>query len=118
MMANRLFYEAHEQRDLRAMLAIWEHSERTVCVHPGWPILRGWPRIWRSWEMILRGADRNGFIITNEAVSVAGDMAWVTLDENIVDSERAGTIAATNVFVRGPERWKLILHHGSLVMGA
>src|SRR5690606_27639361 len=47
--ANQAFYDAHEQRDLAAMAAVWEHSDRTVCVHPGWPILRTWPPIEQSW---------------------------------------------------------------------
>ena len=38
--ANQAFYAAHEARDLAAMRRVWEHSDRTVCIHPGWPILR------------------------------------------------------------------------------
>ncbi|CAN5365898.1 hypothetical protein BH23ACT3_BH23ACT3_15240 [soil metagenome] len=36
--ANQAFYDAHEQQDLGAMRSVWEHSDRVVCVHPGWPI--------------------------------------------------------------------------------
>ena len=39
-LANATFYAAHEARDLDAMSAVWEHSPRAVCIHPGWPILR------------------------------------------------------------------------------
>ena len=38
--ANAAFYEAHESRDVAAMHAVWEHSDRVACTHPGWPILR------------------------------------------------------------------------------
>ena len=37
------------------------------------------------------------------------------LDENLVDGRVAGTIAATNMFVRGDGGWKMLLHHGSPV---
>ncbi|MEC8068528.1 MAG: nuclear transport factor 2 family protein, partial [Actinomycetota bacterium] len=37
--ANAAFYDAHESRDLAAMQAVWEHSDRVACTHPGWPIL-------------------------------------------------------------------------------
>lgn len=115
--ANRAFYEAHESRDLEAMVAIWEHSDRVVCVHPGWPILRTWPLIEDSWQRILAGPGRNQFILTNEAVAIDGDMAWVTLDENLVASGGAtGTVAATNVFTRAGDGWLLLVHHGSPVM--
>lgn len=40
--ANQAFYDAHEACDLEAVSVVWEHSDRVVCVHPGWPILRGW----------------------------------------------------------------------------
>lgn len=112
---NQAFYDAHEARDLAAMGVVWEHGERSCCIHPGWPILRGWPLIEESWRRIFAGAGRNQFIITNEAVVVDGDVAWVSLDENIVDGSVGGTIAATNVFVRTDGVWKLVLHQGSPV---
>ena len=64
--ANLAFYEAHEARDLVAMRAVWEHSDRVICVHPGWPILRTWPVVEQSWMRILGGPGRNQFILTNE----------------------------------------------------
>lgn len=117
---NRSFYAAHEHRDLDAMRAVWEHSDRVVCVHPGWSILRGWAAVEESWRMILGGPGRNQFILTDETVTLAGDSAWVTLDENLVDTRPggggAGTVAATNVYVRDRGDWRLVVHHGSPVM--
>jgi ketosteroid isomerase-like protein len=114
--ANRSFYEAHEARDLDAMYAVWEHSDRTVCIHPGWPILRTWAEVAGSWRRILEGPGRNQFIVTNEAVAIDGDIAYVTCDENLVSSQGTGTVAATNVFAYDGSRWLLVLHHGSPVM--
>ncbi|MEO0587376.1 MAG: nuclear transport factor 2 family protein [Planctomycetota bacterium] len=116
--ANRAFYDAHEARDLAAMDAVWEHADRVVCTHPGWPILRGWADVRESWQRILGGPGRNQFIITNEVIEVVGDVAWVTCDENLVAPGGTGTIAATNVFVRDEQRgWVLVNHHGSPVGG-
>jgi len=114
--ANAAFYAAHEARDLDRMAEIWEHSDRVVCVHPGWPILRGWSTVEESWRRIFAGPGRNQFILTNEIVTVASDTAWVTLDENLVDRTATGTIAATNVYVRSDAGWRLTVHHGSPVM--
>jgi ketosteroid isomerase-like protein len=116
--ANHAFYDAHERRDLDAMREVWEHSTRVVCVHPGWPILRTWPVVEESWRRILAGPGRNQFILTNETAVVDGQLAWVTLDENLVDGAMAGTIAATNVFRNDGGSWKLVVHHGSPVMGS
>jgi ketosteroid isomerase-like protein len=115
--ANQAFYDAHEGRDLDAMRGVWEHSDRVVCVHPGWPILRTWPAVEESWRRILAGSGRNQFILTNTTVVVDGALAWVTLDENLVDRSATGTIAATNVYADSPDGWRLVLHHGSPVMG-
>jgi hypothetical protein len=120
--ANQAFYDAHEQRDIDAMRALWEHSDRAVCIHPGWPILRTWPVVEASWQRILSGPGRNQFIVTNTAVTVvpsggAETVAWVTLDENLVEGQVAGTIAATNVFVHAGDHWLLVHHHGSPVLG-
>jgi len=115
--ANQAFYDAHERRDIDAMRTVWEHSDRVVCTHPGWPILRTWPVVEESWRRILGGPGRNQFILTNEAVTIHGDMAWVTLDENLVDAGGTGTVAATNLFVRtASAAWSLVVHHGSPVM--
>jgi hypothetical protein len=100
------------------MRLVWEHSERVVCVHPGWPILRGWPAVEESWRRILGGPGRNQFILTNESCTVDDGVAWVTLDENLVAGSTTGTIAATNMFARDDDVWKLVLHHGSPVVGS
>lgn len=114
--ANQRFYDAHESRDFAAMAAVWEQSARAVCVHPGWPILRGWDAVGESWSRILSGPGRNQFILTNTSVAIEGDLAWVTLDENLVDGNSTGTVAASNLYVRRGDSWLLILHHGSPVM--
>jgi SnoaL-like domain len=97
--ANAAFYEAFERRSLDAMASVWDHGEAVVCVHPGWPILRGWPVVAESWRRIFDGPGRNQFIVTNDATVISGDVAWVTLDEILVDRAATGTIAATNLFV-------------------
>ncbi len=114
--ANQAFYDAHEARDLDAMRAVWEHDDRVVCVHPGWPILRTWPVVEESWRRIFTGPGNNQFILTNEAVAIHDDLAWVTLDENLVDAGATGTVAATNLFALGDDGWKLVVHHAGPVM--
>jgi hypothetical protein len=100
------------------MGAVWEHSERACCIHPGWPILRGWPVVEESWRRIFSGRGRNQFIVTNVEVTTVGGVGWVTLDENLVDAAMTGTIAATNMFVEVAGDWKLVLHHGSPIASA
>jgi ketosteroid isomerase-like protein len=124
--ANAAFYAAFEQRDLDAMAEVWERSERASVTHPGWPRLSGWGKVAGSWDAIFRHTPFIQFVLTDERVDVAGDTAWVTLDENILQTagaeEDAGDaplsgarVAATNVFVRDGEEWRMVMHHGSPV---
>lgn len=114
---NQRFYDAHEHRDFAAMQAVWEQSDRATCIHPGWPILRGWADVGESWRRILEGPGRNQFIITNVSVVVEGRVGWVTADENLMQGGATSTVAATNVFaLDAADEWRMILHHGSPVM--
>jgi len=124
--ANSAFYAALETRDLDAMAEVWEHSDRIVVTHPGWPMLRGWAKVAGSWDAIFRNTGYIQFVLTDEQVTVVGDTAWVTLDENILQSagetELAGSKATSvNVFVRDLERepgaWRMVVHHASPVAG-
>jgi ketosteroid isomerase-like protein len=123
--ANSAFYAALEARDLDAMSDVWEHADRIVVTHPGWPMLRGWARVATSWDAIFRNTGYIQFVLTDDEVSVVGDTAWVTLDENILQSgssdELSGSKATTvNVFVRDeddPSRWRMVVHHASPVAG-
>jgi ketosteroid isomerase-like protein len=131
--ANRAFYAAFEARDLEAMGAVWECSDRATVTHPGWPTLRSWEPVAESWRRIFDHTPYIQFFLTDEEVVVAGDAAWVTLYENILqevpgipgvpDEEGRhrtlgdARVAATNVFVRVDGRWRMVVHHGSPVAG-
>lgn len=112
---TRRYYEAFEQRDLDAMSDLWEHSDRVSCTHPGWRTLHGWAAVGGSWFAIFGGPQQLQVILTGEQVEVAGDVAWVTVDENLLDPEGSGTVAALNVLVRTGEGWRMVAHHGSPV---
>ncbi len=118
---NLAFYDAFEARDLDRMSDVWEHSDRVSCTHPGWSVLRGWGAVAASWMALFQGPQRLQFILTNEHIEVEGDVAWVSVDENILGEESGGTVTSMNVFVaadqgRGERCWLLVAHHGSAVM--
>ena len=111
--ANRAFYDAFEARDLDAMSDVWEHSDRVSCTHPGWGALRGWAQVASSWMALFQGPQRLQFILTEERADIEGDVAWVTVDENILEEVAGGTVASVNIFVRRDGAWKMVAHHGS-----
>ena len=39
--ANQGFYDAFNELSIERMAAVWEESDRALCVHPGWQPLVG-----------------------------------------------------------------------------
>jgi len=120
--ANAALYNAFETGDVDLMEAVWdvEEPEAVVCVHPGWPMLRGRTAVMRSWSAVMANTDYIQFVLTDVQVVVSGDAAVVTCTENVLTSADIGEGAhavATNVFVQRRDGWRLVVHHGSPVLG-
>lgn len=119
--ANARFYRAFEALDLARMEALWAHGDHVGCVHPGWPLLTGWPAVRDSWGTIFANTEEMRFTISDVRVVASREIAVVTCTENIL-SEVGGRIAvtsllATNVFEASREGWRVILHHASHILG-
>ncbi|MGH7819736.1 MAG: nuclear transport factor 2 family protein [Candidatus Binatia bacterium] len=118
--ANEEFYRAFESLDLQRMGAVWLHSARAQCTHPGWRRVAGYPAVIESWERIFESTIEIRFELTAVEISVAGDLGWVVCTENIatatLDGRTEAQVEATNLFERHDGRWLLVHHHGSPVV--
>jgi ketosteroid isomerase-like protein len=131
--ANAALYAALEAGDLDALTAVWvsgadaDDVRGAVCVHPGWPVLRGRASVLRSYALIMAHTDYIQFFLTDVEVELLGDVALVTCTENILSGGEAeeegelgplvgGRVVATNLFRRTSEGWRLWSHHGSPVL--
>ncbi|MDQ6798996.1 MAG: nuclear transport factor 2 family protein [Actinomycetota bacterium] len=99
------------------MSGLWEHTDRVVCTHPGWAVLRGWGQVAASFFALFQNDQHLQFILTNISAQSEGGVAWVSVDENILaEAEPVTTVAALNVFVGVPEGgWRMVAHHASPV---
>jgi ketosteroid isomerase-like protein len=113
--ANRRYYDAFEAQDLDAMSDLWERSDRALCTHPGWATLEGWGAVAASYFALFQNGSQLQFVLTRESVTVVGDAAWVSVDENLLGDQGGVTVAAINLFVRRGDRWRMVGHHGSVV---
>ena len=115
--ANREFYRAFESLDLAAMKRVWLDDERIRCVHPGWELLTGTERVFRSWELIFQNTAEIRFDVSDVDVQIVGSCAFVTAVENIRSSAQGSRIdaraAATNLFERTADGYRMVLHHAS-----
>ncbi|HEX6801947.1 MAG TPA: nuclear transport factor 2 family protein [Candidatus Binatia bacterium] len=117
--ANAGFYRAFESLKIEAMEQVWAKDADIQCGHPGWRILRGWGPVMESWKRIFENTPSMQFTLTDVKVEVRGELAWVTLYENlnstIEGQNYSAAILTTNMFQRTSEGWRMILHHGSSV---
>jgi ketosteroid isomerase-like protein len=131
--ANAALYAALEAGDLDALTDVWvsgadaDDVSGAVCVHPGWPVLRGRASVLRSYALIMAHTEYIQFFLTDVEVEVVGDVALVTCTENILsggESEEegelgplvGGKVVSTNLFRRTGAGWRLWSHHGSPVL--
>jgi ketosteroid isomerase-like protein len=110
------FYRAFEAKDLDTMMATWAEDEDIVCVHPGGPRLVGYEAVRAGWEQIFAGNAKLAFrldqIVVIETVGLALQSA---LEQVTVGDEREprGAAIATNIFLRTPSGWRMVVHHAS-----
>jgi ketosteroid isomerase-like protein len=124
--ANAELYAAIEAGDVDRLTAMWDLADDVVCVHPGWPAVRGRSRVLRSWAVIMANTAYIQFFATGVDVSVDGDVAIVTCehgllarsDESDMSFGETARVVASNVFRRRPDGWRLWSHHASPVLGA
>lgn len=130
--ANTSFYTAVETGDLDLLEALWvngSQAEDAVCVHPGWPPLRGRSEVLRSFAVILANTPYIQFFLTDVDVRVTADVAVLTCVENILTGLpggeepgeeplgfAGGKVVTTNVFRRTRAGWRMWLHHASPVL--
>jgi uncharacterized protein (TIGR02246 family) len=121
---NAALYEAFEAADVDRMQRVWDDVDpaSVVCVHPGWPMLRGRDTVLRSWSAVMAGTDYIQFFLTDVRISVVGDTAVVTCQENLLtevteSGDLPTAVVATNVLVRRDGGWRVQVHHGSPVLG-
>ena len=122
--ANAELYAAFEAGDVDRMEAVWDDGEDVLCVHPGWPMLRGRSRVLRSWSVIMANTNYIQFFLTGVETRVDGDLAVVSCEENILTAvadpdgslSQSATVVSTNIFRRRSDGWRLWVHHGSPVI--
>jgi len=117
--ANESFYRAFESLNIKEMERVWAKEPSIQCGHPGWRILRGWEPVIESWRRIFENTPSIRFTLTDVVIEIRGNVAWVTLYENLNSSLEGQDVSAiiltTNIFEKGPDGWRMVLHHGSSV---
>ena len=116
------FYDAIGRADLEALMALWADEDEIICVHPGAPRLVGHAAIRASWEAIFarggihikplqRHVLQSTMCATHNVVEEIGHGRQTDADEH----ERH--VVATNIYLKTPAGWRIMLHHASVAPG-
>jgi uncharacterized protein (TIGR02246 family) len=118
--AENAFYEALERADLEGMMAVWSEDEEIVCVHPAGQRLAGQEQVRAAWRQMFAGGPGMRVQVTQQ-VAVTGMMVAVhSVHENITvtgEPRARAPMVATNVYLRTPSGWRMIVHHASPAPG-
>jgi ketosteroid isomerase-like protein len=110
------FYQAFEAKDVDAMMATWAEDEDIVCVHPGGPRLVGYEAVRAGWEQLFGGETKLSFRLDEIVVIETVGLALQSAIEHVTvgsDPKPRGSAIATNVFLRTPSGWRIVVHHSS-----
>ncbi|MQA23117.1 YybH family protein [Rugamonas rivuli] len=111
------FYDALNRADLDTLMSLWADDDEIVCVHPGGPRLIGHAAIRTSWAAILEHGGLH--IVPTQLHETHNLMSSVhTVVEGTTAGGEAAHLVATNVYVKTPRGWRIVLHHASVAPGA
>ncbi|MET3134838.1 ketosteroid isomerase-like protein [Oxalobacteraceae bacterium GrIS 1.11] len=111
------FYDALNRADIGALMALWADDEEIVCIHPGGPRLIGHAAIHASWLDLFAGGGLH--IVPTQLHETHNLMSSV---HTVVEGASAGPgesahLLATNVYIKTPRGWRIVLHHVSVAPG-
>ena len=110
------FYQAFEAKDLDAMMAAWAEDEEVICVHPGGTRLVGYDAVRAGWEQLFAGDVRLAFRLEQAVFVETVGLAMQSAIEHVMlstDGTPRGAAICTNVFMRTPYGWRMVMHHAS-----
>jgi ketosteroid isomerase-like protein len=110
------FYQAFEAKDVEAMMAAWAEDEEIVCVHPGGSRLVGYDAVRAGWEQLFAGDTKLSFALDEVVTLDTVGMSMQSAIEHVTvgdDNKPRGAAIATNIFLRTPSGWRIVMHHAS-----
>ncbi len=113
---EQAFYEALDAGDSEAVNELWLEDDDVVCIHPGGARLMGYAAIKSSWTSILSGGPVHARCTLAKSLETPTVALRNVVEEVVVGhgtQQQIVSVLATNVYVKTPAGWKMVLHHAS-----
>ncbi|MEY4754621.1 MAG: hypothetical protein RJA44_2296 [Pseudomonadota bacterium] len=110
------FYEALQHADLEHLMAVWADDEEIACVHPGGGRLIGAAQIRASFEALFQHGAVEVRPLQVRRVRMPTCEVHHVVEQVRIEAggePQYGYLCATNVYVKTPAGWQLLLHHAS-----
>ncbi|TAK83081.1 MAG: DUF4440 domain-containing protein [Aquabacterium sp.] len=110
------FYRAMQQGDLDQLMALWADEDEIACIHPGGIRALGAQAVRASFESIFAVGSVD---VRPESVrrllsqAVAVHHVVERIQGITPEGPQAAYVVATNVYVRTPLGWRMLVHHAS-----
>jgi len=113
--AATAFYQAFEAKDIDAIMATWAEDEEIIVIHPGGSRHVGYDAVRGSFEQLFAGDAKLAFRLDQVVMMETVGLALQSAVEHIylTDGNPRGAVLATNVFMRTPSGWRMVMHHAS-----
>jgi ketosteroid isomerase-like protein len=113
------YYDAIASNDIDALMALWADDDDIVCVHPGATRLIGHEAIRASWvEVFERGGVRLAPTRLHASQNLMTAVHSVVEEVSHPKAEQPDLhIIATNVYLKTPAGWRIVMHHASVAPG-
>lgn len=113
---EQAFYEALDAGDSEAVNELWLEDDDVVCIHPGGARLMGYAAVKASWTSILAGGPVHAHCTLAKSLETPTVALRNVVEEVVVGQgtqQQIVSVLATNVYVKTPAGWKMVLHHAS-----
>jgi ketosteroid isomerase-like protein len=113
--AEDAYYDAIDEQDIEALMAVWEENDEVLCLLPMMAAQRGRAAIRSAWSNLLQTGTPLEIEVIHLSWIETPAFAIHLLEERVKVPQQAEAqgIYASNVYRKGEHGWQLLMHQNS-----
>jgi ketosteroid isomerase-like protein len=113
--AEDAYYDAIDDQDIDALMAVWEESDEVLCLLPMMPAQRGKSAIRNVWSNLLQPDASLDIEVIHLSWIETPEIAIHLLEERVKvpQQTQAQPVYASNIYRKSAQGWYLLMHQNS-----